>query len=457
MTLLISPLLAQSSQPDTQPATQPATQPVSARAAVLHIEGEITDYTAGQLERRIKKAKDAGADTLILHINTPGGGVGAALEMSRLLKRTSETMHTIAFVDPIAYSAGTMIAVACREIYMAPGGMIGDCAPIIMGPSGLQEITGAERAKMESPIVADFEDSAERNGYDPLLVRSFVQYQVVIHLIQNPQGERRFVYTEEYKRLINEGWTIVPGVKDPLDDESTLLTMNNTTAERIGFSRGTFDSVDSLARARGMTIVERYETTASEALLGLLNGAAVRGLLATVFLMTLYASFSHPGTGFPEVTALITGSLLLGVPLLTGYAGWLEIILIFVGIALLALEMFIIPGFGFAGITGLIMLLAGLVMSFVPSEAPGLPSGPSFTPQLQGTQTALKEGLIVVTTGLLASVGLWIWISRYLPKIPYANRLILTTTVGSTPGAGDDLTRDAVAAAWPAAGEQGIV
>ena len=435
-----------------------STQPNKGRAAVMVIEGEINDFTADQLARRIEKAKSAGVDTIILQLDTPGGSVGSALAMSRLLKRTGEALRTIAYVDPMAYSAGTMLSIACHEVAMSPGAMMGDCAPIIVGASGLSQVTGAERAKMESPIVADFEDSAERNGYDPLMVRSFVQYQLTIHYVENAAGERRYVTPEAYTDMTKDGrWWAVPGVKNPLDDGTTLLTVNNTTAERIGLSRGTYATVEELAAARGLTIVERFETTPTEAVLGLLNGAAVRGLLATIFLMTLYAAFSHPGTGFAEVAALVIGSVLIGVPLLTGYAGWVELLLIFIGIALLAVELFILPGFGIAGISGIVLLMAGLVMTFVPSEAPGLPDGPSFLPQLQQTQDALKEGLIVTIVGMGLSVGLWIWLSRYLPAIPYLNKLILSTDVGSTPLAGDDFARDAALAAWPAVGTKGVV
>ena len=93
--------------------------------------------------------------------------MGAALEMSRFLKREGQNVHTIAYVDPMAYSAGSMISLACREIVMSPGAMMGDCAPIMMSSSGdLQSLGATERAKAESPILADFYTSSIRNGYD---------------------------------------------------------------------------------------------------------------------------------------------------------------------------------------------------------------------------------------------------------------------------------------------------
>ncbi|MBC7782851.1 MAG: hypothetical protein H7144_03345 [Burkholderiales bacterium] len=451
--MMTGAVLAQTSMPTTRPA----------RAIVLDVKGEINDFTASQLKRRIEKAKAAGADTIILDIDTPGGAVGAALEMSRLLKREGTTLNTIAFVDPMAYSAGTMISLACREIVMSPGAMLGDCAPILMSQSGgLEQITGAERAKIESPIVADFEDSAERNGHDPLIARAFVQFKLTIHYVQSPDGVKRFVYPKEYDRLIAEGWNVVPGVKDPVDDESTLLTVSDTTAVALGIASGSFESIDDFAAARGLTIIDRYETTGGEALVALLGSSQVRALLSAAFMLSIYMAFSKPGTGVPEAIVVFLGALLLGVPLLTGHASWLEIALIIFGIGLLAAELFVIPGFGIAGVTGIVLILAGLVLTFVPSEAPGLPSGPEspigprIVPQLPQTRDGIKEGLLIVTTGMLVSLGLWFWLARYLHKVPYMNRLVLNTVVGSSPEAGVDLARQAVDSAWPMVGSEGV-
>jgi membrane-bound serine protease (ClpP class) len=242
-----------------------------------------------------------------------------------------------------------------------------------------------------------------------------------------------------------------------VDDESTLLTVSDSTAARIGISRGTVNSVESLAGQQSLSIITRFETTAGESLLAMLNGSALRGILSIVFMVALYTSFSHPGTGLPEVGAMISGAILFGVPLVTGYAGWLEVALILIGIALLAVELFVLPGFGVAGIAGIVLVLGGLVLTFVPSEAPALPGGsPSVVPQLQQTKDALLEGFSVVAIGAVVSILLWLWLARFLPSIPYMNRLVLTTTVGSTPEAGEDAGRVAMESAWPAVGTSGV-
>ncbi len=440
----------------TQPASSPTTQSVRAgKVAIIPIEGVIDDYTVHKLRKRIERAKVDGVDTLVIQLNTPGGLVGAAFDITRLLKKEAENFHVVAYVDEMAYSAGTMIAVACQEIAMSNNSMIGDCAPILPSQTGLAEITGANRAKIESPLVAEFEDSAERNGFDPLLLRSFVQYQLTVYVVEK-DGERRFVQKEVKDQLLTEGWRLATDIKNPIDDDLTLLTVNDKTAAQLGLSKGSFASVEAFVASSGWTIVENYEVTRGEAVVGFLGSEGVRALFSLLLTLSLMIIFKSPGTGFAEVGLVVAISVLFGVPMLTGYASWLEILLLLVGIALLAVEVFLLPGFGVAGITGIVMIITALVLTFVPSEAPALPEGPGIVPQLPQTRDGIKEGLIIVTSGMAAGMLLWLWLSKYITKMPYFNRLVLTTTVGSTPERGSDALRDAVESTWPHIGATGV-
>src|SRR5450432_1031779 len=140
----------------------------SSKAVVIVLKGEIDEYNKSTLFKRFDEARRLGADTIILQTNTYGGLVTSGLDISRFLKQQND-LHVICFIDEKAISAGAMIALACDEIVMQPGALLGDCAPITISESGLQTMGAAERAKMESPILEDFSDSAARNGYDPLL------------------------------------------------------------------------------------------------------------------------------------------------------------------------------------------------------------------------------------------------------------------------------------------------
>jgi membrane-bound serine protease (ClpP class) len=426
----------------------PATRPSA--AAVITLKGEIDNFSRDALLRRFKQAQDRGAGTIILHLDTPGGLALASTDISRFLRAQDPgRTHTIAFVEPMALSGGVMVALACDEIVMAPGSIMGDAAPITLSRGGeLKSVGQTERAKMESPILADFYASSVRNGYDPLLTSSMVSVGRVVHYVQNAPGERKFVDDSAYPALLNEGWKPVPGVPNPIDKADTLLTVDAQTALTLGLSKATVASAQALAEARNLNIIATLAPGAGDNLIELLGAPIARGILIVILIQALYLAMAHPGHGLPEVVALLAGGLLLGIPLLTGFATWWEIAIIFIGLGLIALEVFVIPGHGVTGLIGLLLFLGGLVMTFAGSE----PSIPGFLPSLRGTWSNIGRGLMTVTAGLVCSIALWFWFQKYLPKLPYFNRLILTATSGDLAS----LLAERPIETGPAIGEVGV-
>jgi membrane-bound serine protease (ClpP class) len=432
-------------------AAAQTTQPTA--AAVVVLRGQIDDFERDALFKRFREARATGAQTIILQIDTYGGLVTAGLDISRFIKQQTG-VRTIAYVHDKAISAGAMIALACDEIVMVPSATLGDCAPIAYRSDGsLESMPPAERAKAESPILADFRDSAVRNGYDVLLAESMVAVDRVVHYVQDSGGaNKRFVDDAMYKKLIDEGWTAVPGVQDPVDPPNQLLTVSSREAEKVGLSKGTFASVGDLAAARNLSVVTRLEPGVGEQLVEMLANPIARLLFIVIFVVSLKIALSTPGHGAPEAIALLSLGLLIGMPMLTGYAAWWEIVLIFAGLALLAFEIFVFPGHFVSAIAGVAMILVGLVATFVGSEprAPGVPGSP-LMPNMAITIDAIQRGLLIVTVGLICSLLLWVWLNRFLPKIPYFNRIVLA------PPGGDPTLMGALGAdlTWPLVGAAG--
>lgn len=458
MTLVAGVALAST----TEPATAPASQPAGLSSAIIQLHGDIDDTTRAAVFRHFKEARQLGATTVIVDINTYGGLVTAGLDISRFLKQQDD-LHVIAFIDEKAISAGVMIALAADEIVMSPGSMMGDSAPISVGAGGLETLGEAERAKAESPILADFYESAVKNGYDPLLAQAMVSVGRSVYWIENDAGERRFVDAATYERLTSppstaatsatrqsSAWRPVPGAPNPVDGENSLLTVHSELAVKLGLSSGIAASPRALAAERGLNIIATLAPSPGERLIGWLGGGVVRFILLLVFTQSLYAALHAPGHGFPEAIALTALGVLVGVPMMTGYAQWWEVIAIVLGLALLAVEIFVLPGFGVPGITGIVLFLYGLTMTFVGDEPGKLPV---FIPSLKGTRDAMTQALFIVTAGMACSLFLWFWLNRYLPKLPYFNKLILTTTSGGgEPAAGGT----AAAIAGPFVGERGL-
>lgn len=177
------------------------------RAVVIPLEGEIDRWTAVSIDRRIKEAEEAGADAFVIELDTPGGEVGATLEIANSIKGSSIS-NSVAWVRPDAYSGGAVVALACARIVMGDPGAIGDAFQVIpefnqqQGRGGLRAPTATERTKILSVIVREVVDSARRNGYDESLVQAMVIDGVELWLVERGQtGEYTAIGEREYRLI----------------------------------------------------------------------------------------------------------------------------------------------------------------------------------------------------------------------------------------------------------------
>ncbi len=436
--------------PTTRPAALAKKGRTGGEAAVIRIDTDIDRFLFRIIKSRFDDARAAGAEVVILHLTSPGGEVFACMEIARFLREQND-LHTITLVDEYAYSGGIWLGISTDELVMLPGSVIGDAAPVSMG---MGEMGATERAKIESPVLADFRMSAIRNGYDPLLVAAMVSMPRVVHYVESPQGERRFVEPAEYQTLTGQGWKPVEGVPDPVDRADTLLTVDDELAAKLGLSGGTYPSLDAFISSRGFEVVATYVPTAEETFMKYLVSPATVGLAMTVFMLSLYIALYTPGTGAAEVVCAVSLGVVIVLQTMSDTASWWEIVMVILGIALLAVEVFILPGFGIAGISGALLVLGGLVLTFVPTGAPVVPDlpGQPALPWWPVVRDGLQTGFLTVVCAVAASMGLMVWLVRYLPKIPIANRLVLQTVAGGTVAT----TPEGYIATWPAVGATAV-
>ena len=400
---------------DTQLKVSPGS-----RAAVVVLKGEIDDFARDSIEKRFTEARAAGAKTIILDIDTYGGLVTAGLDISNFIKRQTD-LHTIAFVDEKAISAGAMIALACDEIVMDPSAVIGDCAPIVFKTDGAIDTMGAtERAKAASPVLADFLDSAARNGYDPQLAEAMVVIDHPMSAWKDSDGRVQFTAAS----AAPAGFKPIAGVVNPLNSADTLLTLHTQVAHAVGLAKGVATSPEVLASDRGLQLAGTFAPGNGEKAVEFLTEPGVRLILIIVFLAALKIGLSAPGHGAAEAVALISFGLLVGMPLLTGYAQWWEVAIIFAGVALIAFEVFVFPGHFVSAALGTLMVMVGLILTFTGRDGAG------WWPQTPQMWDDLARGVIVVALGFAGALGAWIWLGRFLPTIPYFNRLVLTAVSG---------------------------
>lgn len=453
------------------PATRTATTmpgPIE-RAYILPIRGEISDITKDSLERRLKTIRDKDPQLVVVELDTPGGGLGATLEICDTLKALRDDhVRVYAWVNTKAYSAGTIIALATDGILMARNATIGDCQPIQITAEGVSAIPKDVEAKATSPLLAEMEDSARRNGYSYDMVLSLIRPEMELFWVTNTRtGEKRFVDARHRDELFGlsrgkEGggggllglfkgddrdkphqtgelvsddlsktdWKyvkqdpILGAVRQPIVSSRELLTMRTDKATAFGFCQATINNESELRQHFEVSgPFERLDNTWMEDIIEWLATPMVRGVLFMLMLLGAYAEFKAPGLGLAGLVALIALVLFLGAPYLAGYTVTWEIVAIVLGIILIVIEVFVIPGFGVVGIIGLILMGIGLLASFAPAE-PGFEREWPALPTLQQTYDYMKSGLYALAAGLAGSVVGMYFVARYFPRLPVAGRLI---------------------------------
>jgi len=457
-------------------ANEPAAAP-GATGAILPIHGEITDVMAESLERRIEDARAQGASVIVFDMDTPGGLVTSSIAIADLIRELSD-IRTVAWVNPNAHSGGAIVATACDEIVMARSSRLGDSQVIMGGPGGITAVPEELRAKAYTPVLADFRTSAKLNGYSQVLVEAFVVPEKEVWWVEHRKtGERKFVFREEKIRLLGEreesasgasaekdkdekvseeknraeespkvavdesadtaktqtDWKLVETYFDVLLDaqveaiqpvvrDDQLLEMSAGEAFAYGFSKGIVRSEEDLKARYGVQALVRLIPTWSESLAYWLTSMYVRGFLMLIILLGAYVEFHTPGVGVPGLVALICLAIFVGAPYLTGLANIWEILLLAIGVLLMALEVFVIPGFGVAGILGIVLVLVGLLATFVPDE-PGR-TFPLYIPRLPETLKALRLGIITLVASMAASLVGMVMLGRFLPRTPLFSRIV---------------------------------
>ncbi|MEM9752220.1 MAG: NfeD family protein [Planctomycetota bacterium] len=465
--LAVAGITQESGDPPGSPAPLPTAGqrvlnalPSGEKVAVIPIEGMIYGFTMDSLERRVDRALAAGVTVIVVELDTPGGVVTDAMAIAKYL-RTLQGVTTIAWVRDEAYSAGSLIATACDLIFVSPRASFGDSAPVMMAG----ELAPTERAKALSPLLEAYEENARVNGYDDAPLNAMCVLGYSVYFVQHTEiGERRLVNEADFAVMV-EGETLADiearlteglsaddelaqisaptvsvsadeaGLWEPVlnlpsgatlpngrvHDGTTLYTLSQTEAVDLGIAAAIVADEADLRTRLNAASVDRVEQTWSETLAGFLTNPFVRGVLVLVVLVGAYIEFQAPGLGFPGGLAAIALIALVGAPLIVGLAEIWHLIILVLGLGLLIVELVATPTFGLLGIVGIVMMLAGLALSVVPTGGGGAIPLPA-----PGTSDLLVRSATATTVAFVISVAAMIGLTYFYGSIPILNRLILT-------------------------------
>ncbi len=344
-------------------------------AAIITCTGLIDDGLFSSIKRRANTALDMGADYIILEISTYGGLVKSADDISKyLILELSQKARIIAYINTEAISAGAMISVSCQDIIMRKNTTIGDCAPIQMG----EKLEGVEREKAESFIRATFQRAAQANNYPQALLEAMVSIHKKVWRIQNTKTKLYEFYEED--KLPKDVKIYDLQNKELIVNDNEILTLTARKAHEYGIARAVVSDVNEgiafLAKRDNVVFSSppsRLEPNWSEQLVRMLNHPSVSGILFMIAMLGVYIELKTPGIGLPGLVAVICFAILFGSRFLTGMATWWEVAVFAIGITLLAIEIFVIPGFGVTGVLGIFFILISLFAILVPNRPDELP------------------------------------------------------------------------------------
>jgi membrane-bound serine protease (ClpP class) len=355
------------------------------RVYILPLREEVAPGLVRQVSAGLAEADEWGADIVVVHMNTYGGMLDAADSIrTRFLNYDGQI---ITFIDNNAASAGALIAISTERIYMRQGASIGAATVVNQSAEALPD-------KYQSYMRAMMRATAEKRGRDPLVAEAMV----------DPR-------------------TVVPGVID----SGRVLTLTTSEAIELNYCEGSAETISDVLKLEGIANAKqrRYEPTSLEKVIGFLVNPAVSGLLLLVIMGGIYFELQSPGIGFPLIAA-ITAAVLYFAPLyLEGLAANWEILIAVLGFLLILVEIFVLPGFGIAGITGVLLLITGFTFSMLGND--GLDF--TFVPPRD-----IAESLAMVLSSAFLSVFAAYFIGKKLLKTHRFGRLVLQQELSSKEG-----------------------
>jgi membrane-bound serine protease (ClpP class) len=373
------------------------TRPIEAReivhkgdTVVVPLSGEISPAMHFFLRRAIKAAESAGAGAIIIEMNTYGGRLDSADDITGVLNRT--TLPTYTFINTNAGSAGSLIALATRHIYMSPVSAIGAAAPVLATGA---ELPATEKEKTLSYWSALVRNSARRNGHNPDIGEAFMDKEKEVKIgdrVVHAKGSLLTLNAQEATEQINGKPLLADGLADSVADlaKKAGLKGNLVALEPSGFERLAF-----------------WIT-------------ALAPLLLLLGIVCAYLEFKMPGVSMPGIIAAICFALFFAGHYLAGLAGWEVVALFVLGVVFVLIEIFFFAHSTIVfGVIGVFLMLGALLWAMI-DRYPGetlFPTGDMIAIPLRNLFLTLLGATVVIMV-----------LARYLPKTNLYRRFALMTT-----------------------------
>lgn len=338
---------------------------------------EINRWYDAYIKKAIKKAADEGASLIILELDTPGGLLSSALSIKNSIIESD--IPVVAYINKNALSAGALISLSCEAIYMSDGSIIGAATPVYMKGNEIEKAGEKEISAMRAAM----RSSAERSKKNVRVAEAMVDETIVLS-----------------KK--NDGIDL---------DDKTLLTLSVEEALKINIADGKANSIMDIIKLRNLSensTIKNVEEEKYDYILRFLINPVVLSALISIGIIGVYIELKTPGFGIGGVISIIAFSIFFFAQVFVGNSGFLAPAIFFLGVILLAIEIFVIPGFGITGILGILGIVAGIFMSFGISN--------------------IAQATLVVFVSLISDIILIIILARFILKSKgFKNKIALET------------------------------
>jgi membrane-bound serine protease (ClpP class) len=299
---------------------------------VLPIREEIAPPVEKIVRDGMREAEEMEASLILIEMDTYGGMVNIADNIRTLFLQSEIPIWV--FIENNAASAGAFISISCHKIFMKPGATIG-AATVVDGGTG-EKVD----EKYQSFMRGKMRETAEARGRNPRIAEAMV-----------------------------DGSIVVPNV----NDSGKVITFTVNEAVQNGYCDGVYDNIDDLLNQNGWenAIVVYYNESFLSSIIRFFLRPAISGVLVSIIVLGLFIELRSPGVGFPGLASLIAAILYFVPAYLDGLVANWEILILLLGLGLLILEIFIIPGFGIAGVSGAVLIFTGLVLALVNNSPQG--------------------------------------------------------------------------------------
>ncbi len=368
---------------------------------VFDLKKEIGPATWRTTMQSIDKAVAMKAKLIIIHMNTYGGMVDAADSIRTKILNCPIPVYV--FVDNNAISAGALIAIAADKTYMREGASIG--AATVVHQTG-----EAAPDKYQSFMRSMMRATAESHGMDTIVSGKDTTY--------------RWRRDPKIAEAMVDPSVFIKG----LIDSTKVLTLTVDEAIKVRYCEGKAEKIDDILKANHMVgyQVEYHVLTPLEKMIQFLVNPYLQSILIMIIIGGIYFELQTPGIGFPSAAAVIAALLYFAPLYLEGLASHWELLIFFTGLILIGIEIFALPGFGIAGITGIILMVLGLSLAMVDNII--------FEWDFTAGLVAVFKSICIVVASAAAALVLSIWLGRSFFNSPRLQRIMLQAEQKSSEG-----------------------